>query len=163
MAIGFFIDTNHLDKCGYYLPVSFRHLLFLLQKLFNFRVFSALSILLRTYLFSHFATSHWRTSPSLSICCSIVIYCRPSPYVNRMMTCLETISLKRPMCSSTALLSASLNGSSVGITRRNTYVTGRHRQMLCWMSSLNHFGVVTVGTLLQSGVSITVTTIQCSW
>ncbi len=77
-----------------------------------------LSVLSKTwYLFLHFSISHWRASPSLSMCCSIEMFLNLSPHVNRTMLCFQMFSPRVVMYSLTIRFCSFLNEVSAGITR----------------------------------------------
>ncbi len=119
-----------------------------------------LSVLSKTwYLFLHFSISHWRASPSLSMCCSIETSGNLSPHVNKTMVCFQTSSPRLAMCSSMIRFWSFLNDVSIGITKIKAggYCLRRDRPMLSRIEVWAHFGMnLDEKYFHQPGVSNTV-------
>ncbi len=116
-----------------------------------------LSVLSKTwYLFLHFSISHWRASPSLSMCCSIEMSLNLSPHVNRTIVCLQMSSPRIDIFCSVILFCSSWNDVSAGITSSMTWGNFLHSETLPKIADLMKSGLSSdVKYFHQPGVSKT--------
>ncbi len=88
-----------------------------------------------------FVRSHWRSCPSLSMCCSIDVSNRESPRVNSTIVWLQTLSPRRFICPCNAFLSSSLNPVSTRMISSTACGPGGHRDTLSKISCFSNSGL----------------------